>query len=103
MHAYVYSHCAGPFAPVVAVGGIAATTAAAATSVTATGIAIANHGQAFNEDQKIINDEYVNVSSRCERTLEDARKVTQGAFMQVKELHQIAKEFKQLATVNLDD
>ena len=40
------------------------------------------------------------VSSRCERTLEDATKVTQEAHTQVEELGRIAKEFKQLELPN---
>ena len=48
----------------------------------------------LTEDQKVINDEYMIVSSRCERTLEDATKVTQEAHTQVEELGRIAKEFK---------
>ena len=54
----------------------------------------------LTEDQKVINDEYMTVSSRCERTLEDATKVAQEAHTQLEELCTIAKEFKQLELLN---
>ena len=48
----------------------------------------------LTEDQKVINNEYMIVSSRCERTLEDVTRVAQEAHAQVEELGRIAKEFK---------
>lgn len=95
----LFSTCyyTGPFAPVVAP---VVTVAAAAVCVTAgTAGVIAQQfiepGE-LNEDQKKINDEYMNLNSRCERTLQDATEVTRVTHTQLEELRQIAKEFKQL-------
>jgi hypothetical protein len=55
-------------------------------------MAVAEKAIGLTDDQKAINDEYMNMSSRCERTLEDATKVTQEAHTQMEELSRIYSE-----------
>ena len=95
---FCYYNYAGPLAPAVA--SIAVPAAVAVCGVSYTTMIVAGGAILLTEDRKVINDEYVIVSSRCERTLEDVMKVAQEAHTQVEELCRIAKEFKQLELLN---
>ena len=85
-------------APVVAT--VAASTALAVGAVSSTTAAVAGGVSGLTVNKKMINDAYMNVSSRCKLTLEDATRVAQAAHTQVKELCRIAKEFEQLELLN---